>query len=115
MKKSKLTAAVCICALALTACGDSEENSTTSVTSVPEITASVQQETDEASSAETETEAAEAETEAVQTASYDELQKIIDETEPLDINITESSTPDEIMQAGKAAAFYFEENTDRFF
>lgn len=115
MKKAKLTAVVCICALALTACGDSKETSTQSVTTVPETTASVQQEMDE-SPAETETEAAEAETENTEeTATYDELQKIIDETKPLDINITESSTPDEIMQAGKAAAFYFEENTDRFF
>lgn len=113
MKKSKLITAVCICALSLSACSkqnvtDAADISDTSVSS-EQTTDIISEEsnTDNTEPAETES--------AAETASYEELQKIIDEAVPPEINITENSTTEEIMEAGKNAAFYFGEKVDRFF
>lgn len=52
---------------------------------------------------------------SINTASSEEVQRLIDEAEFPEINITEDSTPDEIMFAGKTAGIYFGKAADEYF
>ena len=52
---------------------------------------------------------------SINTASLEDVQRLIDEVEFPEINITEDSTPDEIMFAGKTAGIYFGKAADEYF
>lgn len=57
----------------------------------------------------------EEETELVQTEFADEILQILDEAEFPEINITENSTAEEIMLAGKTAGMYYGEEAEKYF
>ena len=52
---------------------------------------------------------------SINTASVEDVQRLIDEVECPDIRITEDSTSEEIMLAGKTAGIYFGKATDEYF
>lgn len=117
--KSLISAGCILCLSVLSACSSRGADSQITV-SVPgdsiSTAVSMSSVTDESSMVTTETESTEiAEESTAQTASPDDVCRLIDEAEIPEINITEYSTPEEIMLAGKEAGMYYGKTTEKYF
>ena len=109
MKKIFCTHLAVLCTLALSACG-SESPDITTVSLTPDTTlSSVQIISSEISIPVSENETTD------MTASPSVIQNLIDEAEHLQIDITENSAPEEILQAGKTAAAFYGKLVDKYF